>query len=178
MGWVTGSAGPRVSTWAVIGDILSWICSSECRSLGLREEKRVFSRARWPVFALRWWRLLLMLFLFALPPKTPLGRRGTMRRMAETTTLSCPESRWRKISKSTSSSRRGSTTTTCMEPASSRWNTWLKGWDSAAQRVCRDAELTGSKLVDSTCAEAGVSVCRRANTAFWTCLGTPSNVYK
>lgn len=52
---------------------------------------------------------------------------GIMKWTAEIITSWPHESRWRKTSKSTSSSRRDSTTTICTEPASCRWNTWLRG---------------------------------------------------
>ncbi len=54
------------------------------------------------------------------------GRSETTRWTAEIITLWCPESRWRRTSRTTGSSRLGSTTTTCMEPACSRSERWLR----------------------------------------------------
>lgn len=71
------------------------------------------------------WQKAPVVFSLKIPP----GQRETTRWTDETTTLWCPESRWRRTSKSTSSSRRASTTTTCMGPASSLSNTWQRGWD-------------------------------------------------
>lgn len=58
--------------------------------------------------------------------QTPRGPRETTRWTAGTITLCPPESRWRRTSRSTTSSRRASTTATCTGPASSRCERWLR----------------------------------------------------
>lgn len=93
------------------------------------------------------------------------GPRETMRWTAETITLWCPESRWRRTSRTTISLRRDSTTTTCTEPASSRSERWLRRYGPADCWRIRSG-LGSARCLRGQSAQTGFSLTDRPRS--WT----------